>query len=127
MKAAKDFAFGFVSAICIAAIGAILLGLLFFSFQSPNDLKQAVHYSLVGTAFLLIFGGGEIAASFFVWNTPLRVKLVHFLGAVSAVIGTFIFFPLVLDALEETQQAQCRTVVTAEIGPISITREECED
>lgn len=128
LKAAKDFAFGFVMAICIAAGIAFLLGALLIGFQSPSSLKQAVLVALAATSFMLVYAGGEIAFSFlFASEAPIGIKFMHFLGAVCAVVVAFFVTPLSLDALEGSKAEKCRTVVEADIGPFKFSREDCDD
>ena len=127
MNALKDFALGFAMAVCIAAGIALVLAFLFFGFQSPGSVKQALLIALAATSFMLVCAGGEIAASFlFAWNTPIGVKFMQFLGALFAVVVAFITTPIAIDALEGADEEKCRTVVEARIGPIEVSNEECD-
>lgn len=127
MTAVKEFIRGFFIAISIAAVSSVILALLIFGFESPKDLKEAVFFGLILTSFVLVYGGGEIAVSIlFAWDTPMGIKFLSFLGALTAVIGAFIFTPIILDALEAPEE-ECRLIAEAKIGPVKISREECDD
>ena len=128
MNAAKEFVFGFALAIVIAAGIVLLLTLTIFGFETPRDISRAIIIALAATAFILVYAGGEIAFSFlFAWDRPIGVKVMHFLGAVCAIVGAYFTFPLLLNGLASSQEKNCRTVVQAELGPLSISREVCDE
>ena len=114
-------------AVAIAAAMAVFLAFLFSGFETPSDIKQSVHLALTATVLMLLFGGAEVAVSFlFEWKTPIGVKFMHFLGALSATSAAFLMMPMILDALEDTQEEKCETVSEFSIGPVTFSREDCD-
>jgi hypothetical protein len=115
-------------AVAIAAGIVIILAFFFLGFETPTDVGRSVLLALAATSFMLLYAGGEIALSFlFAWKRPIGVKVMHFCGALCAILTAFLVTPLALEVLADPKEKECKTIVKASIGPITISREDCDN
>lgn len=57
----------------------------------------------------------------------MSVKVMHFLGAVTAILFAYFSLPLILQAAETLDENSCETQTIISIGPITYSREVCSD